>query len=158
MKRMLSGLLLAGAMLGTLSASAGGGHGNGKHSARMQARMLESLKAEANADDATVEKVKSILTARSKEKEEVHLRLKTSMASLKTLVDGGSKDDAAYEKALAEVRAARDQMHALHEQERQELERVLTPQQRARMLVSMEGKFRHRMHGRMDKTGEVSGQ
>lgn len=138
MKRILAGILFAGAVTTSVAAAAhGGGRGD-----RMEAHLIESLKKDASLDDATVARVKSALDARDKEKEAAATRMKDAMKALRALVDSGSKDEAAYEKGLGEVKAAREQMRVLHEQDRAEMEKLLTAEQRAKLLVNGKGKFR----------------
>lgn len=150
MKRILAGLMFSGLLV----SGAASAHGGGQHGERKEQRMLQMLKEKANVDDATIQRMKTSIDARAQAKEQAHERVKSSMKNLRTLVDSGSKDDAAYEKGLAELKSAHEQMRALHEQDRAELEKNLTPQQRARMAVSM----MDRRHHRFERVGEKQKQ
>jgi len=100
-----------------------------------EARLAQTLRTDVGLDETTAQKVETLVKQQRDQARATRARVKAAKANLEVLVTSGSKDDGAYRKAIQDLRTARQDRHRLKEGQVDELQKVLTPQQQARLVL-----------------------
>lgn len=120
--------------------------------AKVEARMKELrgrvLKKEVGLDDAKAAQVEKVLSKYAPERKKLQQEAQKHRRAIRDLLKKDSNDQAAYERAIKGLRAAQNKLHALREKELDELSKLLTPKQQAKLAVAirrLQAKLRRRM-------------
>jgi len=94
------------------------------------------LRSEVGLDDKKAAEVEKILAKHAPQRKKLQKEAQTQRQALRALVQKDSNDQAAYDKAIQALRAAQKKLHAQREKEVDELAKVLTPKQQAKLLIA----------------------
>ncbi len=119
-----------------------GGPGGEQHRAQMQQKMKEMrgqlLRREAGLDEASAQKAEKVLDGFDTERQKGHHEVGEARRSLGELAQGDSKDEGAYKKALDALIAANRAQQDLRSRELDELRKVLSQRETAKVILSLE--------------------
>jgi hypothetical protein len=115
---------------------------------RIEARM-KRLRADVLRKDVGLDPAKAVMAERAleryaAERKKLHAELHRQRRVLHELLHSGSDDQAAYAKAVQELRAAQTKLYSLRDREFREVSQVMTPKQQARFLASL-GRIRGKL-------------
>jgi Spy/CpxP family protein refolding chaperone len=123
-----------------LALAQGGGKAPEKR-AKVEARMKQLrarvLRNQVGLDDKKAAEVEKILAKNAPERKKIQKDVQTHRRRLRELLDQDSNDQAAYQKAIAGFRAAQKRAQVQRDKEIDELSKVLTPKQQAKLFVAL---------------------
>lgn len=109
--------------------------------AKVEARVKELrtrvLRTQVGLDEKKAAEVEKILAKHAPERKKIQKEIQTHRRQLRALLDKDSNDQAAYKKAIDGFRAARKKAQTQRDQEFDELAKVLTPKQQAKLVVAL---------------------
>jgi Spy/CpxP family protein refolding chaperone len=111
------------------------------------------LRKDAGLDEKKAAEVEKILEKYTPIRHKLEQESQTHRRALRELLDKDSNDLPAYDKAIKGLRSAQKRLHDAREKEIDELSKVLTPKQQAKLLVSirkLQGKLRRKMRAAGD--------
>ena len=114
--------------------------GRGELKARMEAARAKLLREFVGLDEARATEVEQAMGRFDPERKKIKRELRKQKKAVRKLLKEDSNDEQAYEEALAGVRAAHQALHQLREAELDEVKRLLSAKERAKLLGGM-----HRM-------------
>jgi Spy/CpxP family protein refolding chaperone len=154
---MMLALALAGAVLaGGTAQAAPPCHGGGpcEGGTRREERQREIaalharvLKERVGLDDKRVAELQKVHASFRGQREALRATLQSTRWAVVALVKAESTDNAAYERALTDVKRTREQLFTLRKSEREAVSRLLSPREQARLFVAMQDLRKHRRHG-----------
>ena len=101
--------------------------------------------------------VEATLAAGDAERKALHKAMRDSHRTLRGLIQSDSNDEAAYEAAVTGLLKTRNRLHALRQQELQQLNQLLSPKEMGKLVLAL-GKLRKRMERMHEKRrGEMRG-
>lgn len=119
-----------------------GGPGGEHHRAQMQQKMKEMraqlLRREAGLDEASAQKAEKVLDGFDAERQKGHRDVGEARRGLAELAQSDSKDEGAYKKALDALVAANRAQQDLRGRELDELRKVLSQRETAKVILSLE--------------------
>ncbi|MBI5609613.1 MAG: hypothetical protein HY902_12140 [Deltaproteobacteria bacterium] len=119
-----------------------GGPGGEQRRAQMQQRMKEMraqlLRREAGLDEASAQKAEKVLDGFDADRQKGHRDVGEARRGLADLAQSDSKDEGAYKKALDALIAANRAQQDLRSRELDELRKVLSQRETAKVLLSLE--------------------
>ena len=95
------------------------------------------LEQRAGLDQAKIKKVEVILDRHAPKRAALQRNLEQHRKSIRKLLESDSNDQAAYERAIDGLRKAQDDLHVLRNKEIDDLRKVLTPKEQAKVVVSV---------------------
>jgi Spy/CpxP family protein refolding chaperone len=110
----------------------------GKVKERLKQIRSKALREQVGLDEATATRVEATFEKYRVERTKQRERLSRNRKTLAELVKSDSKDQAAYSRAIAEVRAAQQELFRLRSQQTDELSKILTPKQQAKLALTLE--------------------
>jgi Spy/CpxP family protein refolding chaperone len=115
--------------------------------AKNDARLLEALKRQG-IEEARAKKVVAVVSKYRTEKKPVHEDARTHRQNLRRLNESSTKDEAAIQKELDALKASREKLEKIHDREIAELNTILKPSERAKVMEVMQrGKHKHGAKG-----------
>ncbi len=158
MNRLLSLLVALAVVFTGQLALAQGNKSAGDKRAKVEARMKQLrgrvLRSQVGLDEKKAAEVEKILAKHAPRRLELRKEMQTHRRQLRELVKKDSNDQAAYQKAIQGLRAVQKKLHAQREKELDELAKVLTPKQQAKLLIAvrrLENQVRTRLRERKDR-------
>jgi Spy/CpxP family protein refolding chaperone len=149
MTRRANWLLILAALLLASPQALAQGKGRDKH-AQVEERLKQIrtrvLKKEVGLDEKKATEVQKVLDKHAPERKMLRLELRTQREAIRKLLDDDSDDQAAYKKALEGLRAAHKKLAELRNREIDELSKLLTPKQQAKLLMAVR-KLERKMPG-----------
>ena len=113
--------------------------------ARLAAVKMRVLEKRVGLTREEATEVLKLFVEQDEERRELRRRLRKANQSLKRLIADDENDEAAYASALEEIKQVRAAILASREKQLSELESMLPPRKRARLLAVMH-KVRRRMN------------
>ena len=135
--------------------------GDGPPKERLHERMVELrgrlLERRVGLSPDKIARVEATLAAGDAERKALHKAMRDSHRTLRGLIQSDSNDDAAYEAAVTGLLKTRNRLHALRQQELQQLNQLLSPKEMGKLVLAL-GKLRKRMERMHEKRrGEMRG-
>jgi Spy/CpxP family protein refolding chaperone len=93
------------------------------------------LRDQVGLADKKLSQVEAALDRHGAEREKLQQRVHSHRKALRDLVEKDSSDQKSYEKAIADLRAAQSELHQLRNKQVDELSRILTPKEQAKVLL-----------------------
>lgn len=112
--------------------------------AQMKVMRSQMLREGARLDEAAAVRVEKVLDQFDVERRAKHARQREMHKALMGLIRADSKDEKAYKDALDGLTAAHRQLLDLRTREFDEMRKVLSQREAARVLVALEKAMRHR--------------
>ena len=125
----------------------------GAHVPPWRARMLRE---EVGLDEKTAQAVEAILAKYRPERKATAEAIDKEQRRLNAMLELDSNDQAAYAKSIRALLDARQRLHELQRKQADELAKVLTPKQQAKLARAI-GETREKMRGRRGR-GPFHGQ
>lgn len=126
---------------GALAQPKGKGPKGEERRAKMEERLNQIrsrvLREKVGLDEAKAKQVEQILNKYEPERVKQRQAVRESAKALSELIDKDSNDQKAYERALLGMRTADKKLAELRDKELQELAKVLTPKQQAKLVISI---------------------
>jgi Spy/CpxP family protein refolding chaperone len=142
MNRWMALLISLAVVLGAplAFAEAGGKQAGAKRAQveqRMQKLRARVLRSDAGLDEKKAAEVEKVLNKHAPARKQLQKESQQQRQAIRQLLDKDSNDQAAYEKSIKALRSAQKKLHELREKEIDELSKLLTPKQQAKILVSI---------------------
>jgi Spy/CpxP family protein refolding chaperone len=102
--------------------------------AQVRARILREVGIDQKKGDA----VEKVLRKYEPERQKLMREQRAEKLALRDLLRSNSDDDKAYKKALDGLRSARRKLHTVQEKELDELAKLLTPKQQAKLYAALQ--------------------
>ena len=115
---------------------------------RMKQMRGQLLRKEAGLDEASTLRAEAVVTRFDQDRQKLHRGVGEATRALRELVGADSKDDKAYRDGLDVLVGAHRAMHDLRTRELDELRKVLTPKECAKVVIALERMHKH-MRGEM---------
>jgi Spy/CpxP family protein refolding chaperone len=147
--------LLTGSSTAALAQDKGKG-GDDKHQKvgeRLQQVRTRVLQKQVGLDAKTAEQVVKILTKYQPERKKLQSELRASRRAVRELLSQDSSDEAAYKKGIQGFRSAEKKLFDLKNKEIDEVSKLLTPKQQAK-LVAVLLKLKRRLDRERGEGGE----
>lgn len=112
--------------------------------ARMKALREDLLRREAGLDAAAAARAGKVHDQFAEDRKKLHRELREEMTAMRKLDTDGVADDAAYKKALDRTVAGHRALHELRAKEVDELRKVLSQRDAARVVLALE-RIQHAM-------------
>jgi Spy/CpxP family protein refolding chaperone len=147
-------VLVSCALLATAHAFADPKHGHDPDKrAKIEARLKEvrgiALRKEVGLEEKKAAEVEAVLAKIHGEREQIIRKMQAQRRVLRELLNKDSQDQNAYSRALVALHAAEDQLNALNKRQNQELAKLLTPKQQAKLgavFQRMQRRLRKALH------------
>ena len=107
----------------------------------------ESLREEVGLDEKTAQAVEVILVKYRPERKAAAEAIDKEQRRLNAMLELDSNDQAAYAKSIRTLLDARQKLHEIQRKQAEELAKVLTPKQQAKLARAI-GETREKMRGR----------
>lgn len=114
-----------------------------EHMKQMRGNMLRQR---VGLDDEKAKQVEAAFDRFDKEHFALRKNVHTARKKIQALLKSDSEEQQAYLAALKELRLAHDKLHSLRQRQMDSIDKVLTPKQRAKVLVSLH--HMKRKHGK----------
>lgn len=142
MTRVLVQCLLALALVfAALPARAEGKDAEDKR-ARVEQRLKQLrakiLRQQVGLDEKKAEEVQKVLLKYEPERRKVQRQHQEHRRALRDLLQNDSNDDAAYKKSIDGFRATQKKLNALRDKEMDEVAKLITPKQQAKLYAALE--------------------
>jgi Spy/CpxP family protein refolding chaperone len=112
--------------------------------ARMKQLRSDMLKKDVGLSTEKLAQAEKILQRYAEERKKLKAQIHTQHRAISELLDSGNNDDAAYAKAVKNLRALDTRLMALRGRELDEVSRLMTPKQQAKFMVAVR-KMQHRL-------------
>ena len=123
------------------SAAAAAAHKD--RAAKRDARLEEAL-VKQGIDKARAKKVVTVVKKYRTEKKPVHEQARTHRQNLRRLNEATPKDENAINKELAALKTSREKLDRIHDREVAELNTILKPSERAKLMEVMQRAKKHK--------------
>ncbi len=110
---------------------------------RLEERVLRKW---VGLEGDALERARAVLAKHAEEKARLRKQMRRAMRKMRGLLMAEVDDDAAYRKAVDAFRDAAQKLQAIRQQEFDELAKILTPRQQARLLLALGKLARERRH------------
>jgi Spy/CpxP family protein refolding chaperone len=118
----------------------------------MPAWRAQMFREEVGLDDKTAAAVEKILAKYRPERKATAEIIDKEQRKLNAMLELDSNDQAAYAKSIRTLLDARQKLHELQRKQADELAKVLTPKQQAKLARAI-GETRQKMRGRRGRGG-----
>jgi Spy/CpxP family protein refolding chaperone len=108
-----------------------------KVAVRMKQIRTQVLRKEVGLDEKKAAEVVKILEKYQPTRQKLQIDARTQRRALRDLLDKDSNDQPAYDKAIKGLRSTQKKLQDLREKEADELTKVLTPKQQAKLAVAI---------------------
>ncbi|MSP92003.1 MAG: periplasmic heavy metal sensor [Myxococcales bacterium] len=115
---------------------------------RMKQTRSQLLRKEAGLDEAGAARAETVVTRFDQDRQKLQRGVGEATRALRELVRADSKEDKAYRDGLDALVNAHRAMHDLRSRELDELRKVLTPKECAKVVIALERMHKH-MRGEM---------
>lgn len=104
---------------------------------RMKQVLHKVLRDRVGLDEKKATAVEKILEKNAKTERTLRQEQRKHRQELRALLKADSNDQAAYKRAITGLRASQKKLQAIHEQELDQVGRILTPKEQAKFLVAV---------------------
>jgi hypothetical protein len=123
------------------------GPGPGGRSANFELNQVNRISSALNLDEAGTAKVKATLDTFAPQLKSIHQQMRESFKIIRAGSEGDSAALSQLEGAITQLKGLRSQIEQIHEQLFTQLSLGLSPQQKAKLLVTLLPRFEHHRHG-----------
>lgn len=109
---------------------------------QMRSRLLRE---KLEFDAAVVEKIEETLRTYDPRRHELHKKKHNAHRQIRKLLESDSNDQAAYERALTDMQAARRGLSSLRAEEMKEISALLSPKEQAKLTLAFK-RMKNKMH------------
>lgn len=131
-----------------LAAPPAGPPGSAHFGERMQEKRSKALREKVGLTEDKAKRVEAILKKYAPERKKAHEEMRAAHEKLEALIDGKSNDQAQYRAALDSIRSRRKATQDVMERAFNEVAKELTPEEQAKLFVSLGEMRGHGKHGR----------
>ena len=121
-----------------------------KIEARLKKIRGEVLRKRVGLDETHARRVEAILDRYRPKRQALQKQMRTHRQAIGKLLKADSNDQNAYRREIAGMRSAKRQLDALRERELNEVSRLLTPKQQAKLAVALR-RMQRRLHNAMQQ-------
>jgi Spy/CpxP family protein refolding chaperone len=138
---MLRALLVLAVLLAALPALAEN-KGRNDRRARVEKRIQQLrtrvLKQEVGLDDKKADEVQKVLVKHHAERQKLQREHRQHRKDLRDLLQSDSNDEARYKKSIEGFRSTQKKLNALRDREMDEIQKLVTSKQQAKLYAAME--------------------
>lgn len=134
----LVSLLFSALLLGSAAAKPPPKDHRAKIEERMKQVIERVLKEEVGLNDAKAKQVQELFAKQNAEQAKLRQELQNAEQALSTLVEGDNADEKAYANALKELRAKQNAVHTARNKHQDQMGKLLTSKQHAKLLHSLQ--------------------
>jgi Spy/CpxP family protein refolding chaperone len=152
MKRALASFLIVVCLLGSAAAARAttSPDADADKRAQVEARMkqlrADILRKQVGLTPDKARVVEAVLEQHALERKKLVRTLHSERQALERLLEADSNEEAAYARTLRTLRSTRDQLQALRRRELDQLDKLMTAKQQAKLLSSLR-RVQRKLHG-----------
>lgn len=148
MSRVLSSVVLSLALLLAAMPARAENKGGEDKRAKVEQRLKQLrnriLRQEVGLDEKKADEVQKVLLKYEPERRKLQRQHRQHRSELRDLLQADSNDDAAYKKSIEGFRSTQKKLNALRDKEMDEIAKLVTPKQQAKLYAALE-RLRKRM-------------
>jgi vacuolar-type H+-ATPase subunit I/STV1 len=136
----VTAVIIAGSLGIATPAFGDQGAGKDKHAQvadRVKQLRAELLRKRLGLDAGKAAEVERVLDRNAPRRAELQRELRLHRKALRELLDKNSDDQAQYSRELQALRKAQNELHTLRQREFDELAKILTPKQQAKLVAAL---------------------